>query len=429
MKITLAATKAVGCLALALTAFGLAGAVTPASAQTYWQAQDMGVASDGTSRVLWTADTTTGEVAGIWKMDANGNKVASGPVYGPYQDGSGNEWQPDELIVMPDGTSHLRWEAHSSAGIEEVIWTFDSNGNETSTGTVYGPLGDAGGEWVPLETLPASDGSLRQLWVYNATNGGAMSIIWTLNSSGARTGYGPVYGPFYNGSAVWHPGEMLIAPDNSLRMLWESYGSGQRGVSGYGGDTMLFWSLDTSGNRTGTGSVYGPYSGWVAANFSINPSDSTMRVLWKQLGTYDSNGENYTGDVMGLWSFSSSGNETATGTTYGPYAGWTADAVISLPGGTSRVEWENSYTNSTSGASEDLVGLWTFSSSDINTSKGPAYGPYDGWTLTSTSVDTSDYSFRLLWTRDDGAAGLWSANSSGVQTSVGPTYGPYLYSN
>jgi hypothetical protein len=423
MKTTLATMKALGCLAITLTAFGLGGGVTPAAAQTDWQAQSAAVAPDGTSRILWTADTPTGTVAGVWKMDATGNKVGSGPVYGPYTDINGQPWEPTELVIAHDGTSRLSWVSHGSAGQQSVIWTLDANGNATSTGTVYGPYSDSNGKWVPQQIAVAADGTVRQVWVNSGTVG-VEAGIWTLNSAGKQTSVGPTYGPYYDSSGSnWEPLELEIAPDNTQRLLWITVGTGNRGSAGYGGDSVILWKLDTNGTRTGNGPAYGPYSGWGVADFDIDTSDSSLRMLWKQYGTTDSNDENYTGDVAGLWSLDTNGSQTKVGLTYGPYIGWSAQGVIALSDGTSRVIWDNT------SSMYDEIGLWGFDSSDKESFEGTVYGPYTGWTLDDTEFNRSDNTFRLLWTRDDDAAGMWSANISGQQTSVGPTYGPYTYGN
>jgi hypothetical protein len=425
MNFSLAVRKTTGYLAaLAIATFTLAGTASAAKDQareTDWQAQQVVAAADGTSRVLWTADTTSGTVAGVWKMDASGNKIGSGAIYGPYNSPYGY-WQPTQLAVAHDGTCRLLWIASDSDGTEADVWSLDTNGNETSYGTVYGPYSDINGSWYPQDLEMAPDGTSRLLWENtNDNNTGVEAIIWKLDASGNQLNGGTVYGPYYDANNDnWEPYQLLVAPDGTSRLLWLVYGQNDETSGNYTGDTMIIWKFDTNGNTTGNGPAYGPYPGWGVANFDMDTSDSSLRMLWENFGTYDNN-NNYSGDIAGIWSFDTNGNQTKVGQIYGPYSGWSADALAALPDGTSRVEWDNLNSKF------DEIGLWGFNSSDSVSFEGPAYGPYNGWILQGIDIARSDNTFRLLWTRDDDAAGLWSVNSSGSQTSVGPTFGPYTY--
>jgi hypothetical protein len=63
---------------------------------------------------------------------------------------------------------------------------------------------------------------------------------------------------------------------------------------------------------------------------------------------------------------------------------------------------------------------------NLNYVNSQIYGPYDGWTAESLSVDTGGTSrFRLLWRDRDGRVSIWIVDPS-LNLVSSRVYGPYV---
>jgi hypothetical protein len=96
-----------------------------------WFVRDLKVAPDGTSRLLFTEYGTSGARAVVWKMDASGKQTSGGTAYGPYSTSAGS-WFPQQLAMASDGTTRLLWTIYGTttsgtySGDTFGIWTLDA---------------------------------------------------------------------------------------------------------------------------------------------------------------------------------------------------------------------------------------------------------------------------------------------------------------
>ncbi len=230
---------------------------------------------------------------------------------------------------------------------------------------------------------------------------------------------------------------MAVAPDKTSRLVWTNRGTTD--VNGnYSGDILSIWSLNAAGQATAQGPSYGRYPGW-SVNYVQVAKDNTTRMLWTNEGTYSNNDGTgtYSGDQVSLWAFNAAGTETAQGPTYGRYVGWQGNEYFIAPDNTVRLLWRNMGTTDVNGNySGDKVSVWSLNTAGAATAQGPTYGPNPGWhaqyAYPVTSTNTA-----LIWEHDapgtttSGYSGdqdeftLWSLGTNDATTSMGPIYGPY----
>ena len=151
-----------------------------------WQAVAISAASDGTSRVLW--NRPDGAMR-LWTLDTTDSLSIGGLTYGPITDSAG-VWAASKVSVDPsDGNSWVLWK-RSDGAIQK--WTFGANEEKISGGEYEAPLVDGNGTWdaAEIDTGPLGDG--RILW---KRSDGAMRL-WSFDSKGQRTLCGSVYGPY-----------------------------------------------------------------------------------------------------------------------------------------------------------------------------------------------------------------------------------------
>lgn len=405
------------CVGVCLAAFSVLSAPAAASANPTWLVTQIATAKDGTSRVLLTAQTDSGEVVSIWKLNAAGTHIATSQTFGPYTTTDGGQWVVDSIvptmIVAADGTTRLLWTATSNGGTAASIWTFDSNMNKIGTGPAYGPYGD----WLPAQFLVAPDGSERLLWTeVVGKNGETVASVWNLNSSGYANSMGASYGPFSGTLGPWTPLQMSVAPDGTARLLWINEASPKSTK----GDQISFWTLSSTGSVMHYGKTFGPFANWWVDGFYISANDSNIHLLWY-------NDSNQTGDQASAWTLNTLGENYSAGPTYGPYTGWYAYDIFANPNGTSVIKWNQNQLDSNNNVDTIAVSFWTLGQSNQKTGNSPTYGPYNGWTLYDYERNASSLNFSLLWERSDYAFSTWSLNSSGTATAMGATYGPYTY--
>lgn len=401
------------CAAFALSALATTASRARAAETALWTAQSIAAAPDGTTRLLWTAQITAGQVVSIWKLDSAGKFLAASQTYGPFSDSTGSWTAEDDMAVAPSGALNVVWRENTNIGPKISIWTFDSNLNKVSVGPTYGPYVDTNGKWLPTSLVEAGNGSTYLMWTKNV-NGAFAASIWSLNSSGTATAMGPAYGPFTDNNGSWYPQQLRTAPDGSIRLMWMN--SNNAGTT----TEVSFWTLTSAGVASQYSPTYGPYSDWRPLNFWLNPIDSTLHMVWSN----DSN-VNVPGDAMSAWSLTTTGTATSMGQVYGPYSNWRVYAIVANRDSTSRVVWTEQDTD----RNDIAISVWTLNGANQQIKTSPTYGPFAGWTLDTGSFDPFNSAFRLLWQRSDQAASTWSLDYSGTATALGPAQGPYTYTH
>ncbi|MGO8670791.1 MAG: glycoside hydrolase family 44 protein [Capsulimonadaceae bacterium] len=165
------------------------------------------------------------------------------------------------------------------------------------------------------------------------------------------------------------------------------------------GGAASLWAYNPASGEF-TQNSYGPYGGWTPEAIGDGP-DGLTRVLWTT-----------TSGAASIWSVNNS-TGAFTQNTFGPYPGWTATAVSVGADNTTHVLWSNA-----SGATS----LWNY-----NTGTGAfaqnGYGPYPGWSARAVA-DGPDGMTRMLWENASGTASIWDLdNTTGAFTQN--SFGPY----
>lgn len=163
--------------------------------------------------------------------------------------------------------------------------------------------------------------------------------------------------------------------------------------------SLSLWKLAADGSVT-TQSTYGPYSGWTGQALAAG-ADSVPRILWK----HAPDGQ------LSLW------HDTAgagfTHTEFGPYTGYTAQSLAVGGDSVVRLLWAKS---------DGTLSLWH----DVNSAPGfshAEFGPFSGYQPALLAVGASSVP-HVLWNRSDGAISLWNDVQGTGDYSHGE-YGPY----
>ena len=170
-----------------------------------------------------------------------------------------------------------------------------------------------------------------------------------------------------------------------------------------GSDNLYYQATEGYDNATGWGTFVGSNLLTDLANLALTaplPPAVEARILW----THSPNGQ------VSLWTITNGGGFTSR--QFGPYAGWSAVALSSAPGGLTHLLWDNA-----SGA----VSLWTISPTGTVTQA--AFGPYSGWTAKAVATGTDGLPHLLWGHAPDGQIALWDLTATGGFTSH--FYGPY----
>jgi len=142
-------------------------------------AQNSGVASDGTARLMWRA---TDSHISLWSLDAPNNTILGTHEYGPYY-----SWLPIALTTANNGNSYILWR-NTNGSIS--LWLVDANLNYVNS-LVYGPYAGWTAESLSVETTNTNN--FRVLW--RSTDG--LVSIWIVDSAlnliSARN-FGPFFG-------------------------------------------------------------------------------------------------------------------------------------------------------------------------------------------------------------------------------------------
>ena len=305
-------------------------------------------------------------------------------------DGSGNLFG----TTAAGGSANLGavWELAAGKSAITALGSFTgANGNSPAAGLAldrYGNLfgtangGGSGNDGVVFAlsgvATPLTRTSRAHL-LWDNINGQAS--LWTINPDSAYTS--AVYGPF----SGWTARATAAAPDGTNWLLWTNTNG-----------TASLWHI-TALTATGyTHREYGPYANYGAASLSVG-RDGSPRLLWDN-----------TNGTASLWSVNTTSG-TFTSHEYGPYAGWTANAVASGQAVTDLL-WTN--TNG------QAAGYRIAAGGSLTTH---LFGPYAGYGAKALSVGPDDGA-HLLWDKTDGTAALWSVDfSTGAFSSL--LYGPF----
>lgn len=158
---------------------------------------------------------------------------------------------------------------------------------------------------------------------------------------------------------------------------------------------IALWTLNSSGGFTQAD--YGPFPGWTAQALASGP-DAIPHLLWTQPG-----------GQISVWAVAVGGGYTHE--EYGPYPGWTASGLAVGPDAAPHLLWTNT---------DGQLSLWTIAADGIFAHQ--EYGPYSGWTAKALSVDPVNH-VHVLWTRTDGTLSLWDVDAAGSPTYR--NFGPY----
>ena len=226
--------------------------------------------------------------------------------------------------------------------------------------------------------LNGTSGSSPTHLLWTNTNGAAS--LWTVNANGAFT-YGPNYGPYPG----WSAKSISDSPDGLTHLLWAKTDG-----------TTAVWNVAPDGTFTQHG--YGPFAGYTAKAISTSAS-GVSHLLW-----------NNTNGAISLWNLDTAGGGYSY-LNYGPYQGWTANAVADGPG-TTDLLWNNT-NGQTSGWKIGAGGAIAHHE----------FGPYSNWNAQSLSVGP-DNEAHLLWDNVSGQIALWNVDfGTGGFTQGG--YGPF----
>ena len=171
-----------------------------------------------------------------------------------------------------------------------------------------------------------------------------------------------------------------------------------------GSDNLYYQATQGYDNATGWGTFIGSNLLTDLANLTITAPLAPpveARILW----THSPDG------LVSLWTVTNGGGFTSR--DFGPYAGWSAVALSSAPGGLSHLLWTNA---------NGTASLWTIAPTGAATQA--TFGPYSGWTAKAVATGT-DGMAHLLWGHaPDGQISLWDQTAAtGAFTSR--QYGPY----
>ena len=292
--------------------------------------------------------------------------------------------------------THLLW---NNTDGKAAFWNVDTGGNVTVPG-VFGPFADGSSLWHATALATGPDGVSHILW----NNADGHVALWNVTDSGnvtAATGYGP----YSDGPNLWSASSLSVGPDNVIHLLWTNPDR-----------KAAFWSVTQSGSVTGV-TGYGPYTDgspsnpWIAFGVSTGP-DNVSHLLWAN-----------TDGKGAFWNLAANGSIAGV-TGYGPYTDgaasklWYANAVSTGPDNVSHLLWNNV---------DAKAAFWSVSSANGGIGGVTGYGPFaDGsspWHATALATGPDNAS-RLVWNNPDGHVALWGVTGSG---SVGVvfSYGPF----
>lgn len=278
-------------------------------------------------------------------------------------------YSPTPSAVNRDGTSPL---SGLTVGSDGLVYGTASGGGVNNDGTVF--------RLITSHT--------HILW--NKTDGTAS--VWSVDTSGNYTH--AEYGPFPG----WTATAVASGGDGTTRLLWNHASDGE----------IALWTVS---GASFTHQEYGPYPGWAANALAAGP-DGLPNVLWNY-GTAGGFGGLSAGTAS-LWRVNAAGSFLYQ--NFGPYPGWTADALAIGGNGQPSLLWNH--------AADGEIAL-----SSVTTAADPSgaasttlYGPFTGWTASALSAG-ADSVPHILWNNSSGQASLWNVNPDTTYQHF--EYGPY----
>ena len=286
----------------------------------------------------------------------------------------------NDAVVFPgngDGTLGAPQSfATGYRGATVAVHAADLNGDGRPDLVYSVPFGQNNYNFAVL--LNGTSGSSPTHLLWTNTNGAAS--LWTVNANGAFS-YGPNYGPYPG----WSAKSISDGPDGLTHLLWAKTDG-----------TTAVWNVAPDGTFTQHG--YGPFAGYTAKAISTSAT-GVSHLLW-----------NNTNGAISLWNLDTAGGGYSY-LNYGPYQGWTANAVADGPG-TTDLLWNN--TNG-------QMSGWKITGNGAIAHH--EYGPYANWNAQSLSVGP-DNEAHLLWDNVSGQIALWNVDfGTGGFTQGG--YGPF----
>ena len=323
-----------------------------------------------------------------------------GALYGSALSGgtnnTGTVFRLGVSLRPPAPITHLLWDNPDG---KAAFWNVASDGTPTVVG-VFGPFADGSSLWHATALATGPDGVSHLLW----NNADGHVALWNVTDGGSVTGT-TGFGPYADGQSLWSATSLSVGPDGVIRLLWTN-------PDGH----AAFWSVTGSGSVTGV-TGYGPYTDvgpnnpWIAFGVSTGP-DNVSHLLWA-----NTNGKG------AFWDLGADGS-IASVTGYGPYTDgsggslWYANAVSTGPDDVSHLLWNNV---------DAKAAFWDVSSGDGSIAGVTGYGPFfDGsspWHAAALCTGPDGVS-RLLWNNTDGHAALWTLDGSGSPSAV-TGYGPF----
>ncbi len=271
---------------------------------------------------------------------------------------------------------------------------------------IHGFTSAAGEAAIPL-TPPteAPDGTL-----YGATNGGGTAGIGAIYQSSKNGASFQIVGSLTTTTGDSTSGPLVIANQ-------KVYGTAQAAGAFMDG-TLFSLALPSVShilwrNTNGTQALwtvapdfsvttknYGPYTGWTAQALADTP-DGHTHLAW-----------NHTPDgQVAVWDIAKDG--TFTTQNYGPFSGWSAQALSAGPDGRLHLLWNH--------APDNQMSLWAIDGTGNYTYKN--YGPFTGWTAKGVATG-GDGITDVLWTNTNGTMSTWKLSEADGSYNY-HNFGPY----
>ena len=158
------------------------------------------------THLLW--GNTDGKAA-FWDVDGQGNLMGL-VTYGPFTDGGQNVWHATSMATGPDGVSHVVW---NNPDGKVALWTVQTNGSVTGT-TGFGPYADGSSLWHVAGVSVGPDNLIHLLWTNPDHKGRLLERHARRQPLGAG-GVRPVLRrqqPVGRGGRVHRPGQRVSPP-------------------------------------------------------------------------------------------------------------------------------------------------------------------------------------------------------------------------
>lgn len=328
---------------------------------------DVGV----TSSTILQTDATLSSFSPLIQFDSS-NSLTSFIAFGNAK-----------LAAALNATAHVLW-SNTNGAIS--VWNYSRDAGSFGFNN-YGPYPGWTVKAVADNPDSSADGQTRLLW----NNADGQASIWSLdNGSGEYTHH--EFGPYPG----WTATSLSVAADNTTHLLWNST-DGAASV----------WNYQTV-DGSFTFHNYGPYPGWSAKAIAdgtgslADGSGLLTRLLWTK-----------TDQTMSLWGLNSAAGTFAS-SSYGPYTGWSANALSVSADNTTHILWNSS---------DGRASVWNQQADEFGSFTQNTFGPYTGWSAKAIA-DGTDGRTSLLWNKTDGTMSLWDLdNSSGLFSQF--SFGPY----